>query len=184
MQLPVPMMNVINGGAHANNNLDLQELMIIPVGAPSFREAVRYGAEVFHALKKIIDDKGMSTAVGDEGGFAPNVANHEAAIQLILRGDREGRLHAPASRSRSASTARPASSTRTASTTLDGEGLTLRAGEWTDMLATWVDKYPIISIEDGMAEGDWDGWKHADRAPRQARCSWSATTCSSPTPRS
>ena len=85
MQLPVPMMNVINGGAHANNNLDLQELMIIPVGAPSFPEAVRYGAEVFHALKKIIHDQGMSTAVGDEGGFAPNVKSHEAAIQLILQ---------------------------------------------------------------------------------------------------
>src|SRR6476660_5022656 len=84
MQMPVPMMNVINGGQHANNNLDLQELMIIPVGAPSFREAVRYGAEVFHALKKILHDKGISTAVGDEGGFAPNVANHEAAIQMIL----------------------------------------------------------------------------------------------------
>ena len=84
MQMPVPMMNVVNGGAHANNNLDLQELMIIPVGAPSFREALRYGAEVFHALKKIIDAKGMSTAVGDEGGFAPSVANHEAAIQMIL----------------------------------------------------------------------------------------------------
>jgi enolase len=84
MQLPVPMMNVINGGAHANNSLDLQEFMIIPVGAPSFREAVRWGAEVFHALKKIIHDKGMSTAVGDEGGFAPSVANHEAAIQMIL----------------------------------------------------------------------------------------------------
>src|SRR4030095_1693594 len=85
MQLPVPMMNVVNGGAHANNNLDLQELMIIPVGAPSFREAVRYGAEVFHALKKILHDKGMSTAVGDEGGFAPSVDNHEAAIQMILQ---------------------------------------------------------------------------------------------------
>ena len=84
VQMPVPMMNVVNGGAHANNNLDLQELMIIPVGAPSFREAVRWGAEVFHALKKIIHDKGMSIAVGDEGGFAPNVANHEAAIQMIL----------------------------------------------------------------------------------------------------
>ena len=84
MQLPVPMMNVINGGAHANNNLDLQEFMIIPVGAPTFREAVRYGAEVFHALKKIIDAKGMPTSVGDEGGFAPSVASHEAAIQLIL----------------------------------------------------------------------------------------------------
>ncbi len=93
MQMPVPMMNVVNGGAHANNNLDLQELMIIPVGAPSFREAVRYGAEVFHALKKIINDKGMSTAVGDEGGFAPSVASHEAAIQMILEAIDFGRLH-------------------------------------------------------------------------------------------
>jgi enolase len=158
-QLPVPMMNVINGGAHANNNLDLQELMIIPVGAPTFREAVRYGAEVFHALKKIIDGKGMTTAVGDEGGFAPNVASHEAAIQMILEaiekagykaGDqiaigldcaasefhKEGKYH------------------------LEGEGLTLSAAEWTDILATWCDKYPIVSIEDGMGESDWDGWKH------------------------
>jgi enolase len=158
MQMPVPMMNVINGGAHANNNLDLQELMIIPVGAPSFREAIRWGAEVFHALKKIIHDKGMSIAVGDEGGFAPTVANHEAAIQMILEaisnagyiaGDqivlgldcaasefyKDGKYH------------------------LGAEGLQLTSTEWTDMLATWVDKYPIISIEDGMAEGDWDGWK-------------------------
>ena len=145
MQMPVPMMNVINGGAHANNNLDLQEFMIIPVGAPSFREAVRYGAEVFHALKKIIDDKGMSTAVGDEGGFAPSVANHEAAIQLILEAIEQGRLRSRASRSRSAWTAPPASSTRTASTHLEGEGLTLSPPDWTDMLATWVDKYPIIT---------------------------------------
>jgi enolase len=158
MQMPVPMMNVINGGAHANNNLDLQELMIIPVGAPSFREAIRWGAEIFHALKKIIHDKGMSIAVGDEGGFAPTVANHEAAIQMILdaisnagyiAGDqivlgldcaasefyKDGKYH------------------------LEAEGLQLTSTEWTDMLATWVDKYPIISIEDGMAEGDWDGWK-------------------------
>ena len=117
MQLPVPMMNIVNGGAHANNNLDIQEFMIIPVGAPSFREAVRYGAEVFHALKKILHDKGMSTAVGDEGGFAPNVANHEAAIQMILQAIEQGRLHGPASRSPWAWTAPPASSTRTASTT-------------------------------------------------------------------
>jgi enolase len=159
MMLPVPMMNVINGGAHANNNLDLQELMIMPVGAPTFREAVRYGAEVFHALKKIIHDKGMSTAVGDEGGFAPNVENHEAAIQLIIQaiekagykvGDqiaigldcaasefyKDGKYH------------------------LEGEGKVLTAAEWTDILASWCDKYPIVSIEDGMHEGDWDGWKH------------------------
>jgi enolase len=159
MSLPVPMMNVVNGGAHANNNLDLQELMIIPVGAPSFREALRYGAEVFHALKKILHDKGMSTAVGDEGGFAPNVASHEAALQLILEAISARRATPPASRSRWAWTAPPASSTRTASTTWKAEGLQLAAAEWTDILATWVDKYPIISIEDGMAEGDWDGWK-------------------------
>jgi enolase len=116
-QLPVPMMNVINGGAHANNNLDLQEFMIIPVGAPSFREAVRYGAEVFHALKKIIHDKGMSTAVGDEGGFAPSVASHEAAIQMILEAIDKPPATPPASRSPWAWTAPPASSTRTASTT-------------------------------------------------------------------
>jgi enolase len=114
MQLPVPMMNVINGGAHANNSLDLQEFMIIPVGAPTFREALRC-AEVFHALKKLIDDKGMSTAVGDEGGFAPSVASHEAAIQLILEAiDKAG--YTAGSRSPSAWTAPPASSTRTAST--------------------------------------------------------------------
>ena len=158
MQMPVPMMNVINGGAHANNNLDLQELMIIPVGAPSFREAVRYGAEVFHALKKIIQDKGMSIAVGDEGGFAPNVANHEAAIQMILEAiDKAGfvageqialGLDCAASEFYSGG-----------KYVLGAEGLSLNSAEWTDIMATWVDKYPIISIEDGMAEGDWDGWK-------------------------
>ena len=159
VQLPVPMMNVINGGAHANNNLDIQEFMILPVGAPTFREALRYGAEVFHALKKILHDKHISTAVGDEGGFAPSVASHEEAIQLILQaieaagytaGDqillgldcaaseffKDGKYH------------------------LEGEGLSLTAEQWTDMLATWCDKYPIISIEDAMGEGDWAGWKH------------------------
>jgi len=159
MSLPVPMMNVINGGAHANNNLDLQEFMIIPVGAPTFREALRYGAEVFHALKKLINDAGMSTAVGDEGGFAPSVDNHEAAIQLILRaiekagykaGDdialgldcastefyREGKYH------------------------LGGEKKMLTAPEFTKLLSDWCGRYPILSIEDGMAEDDWDGWQH------------------------
>ena len=115
-QLPVPMMNVINGGAHANNNLDLQEFMIIPVGAPTFREAVRWGAEVFHALKKIIHDKGMSIAVGDEGGFAPNVTSHEAAIQMILDAI-AARATPPVNKSPSVWTALPASSTKTASTT-------------------------------------------------------------------
>jgi len=158
MQLPVPMMNVINGGAHANNSLDLQEFMIIPVGAPSFREALRYGAEVFHALKKIIDEKGMSTAVGDEGGFTPSVENHEAAIQLILQAiDKAGYVagdHIAIGLDCAAS-----EFYKDGKYHLAGEGLVLDAQQWTDMLATWVDKYPIISIEDGMAENDWDGWK-------------------------
>lgn len=159
MSMPVPMMNVINGGAHANNTLDMQEFMILPIGAGSFREALRMGAEVFHALKKIIHDAGMSTAVGDEGGFAPNVANHEEAILLILRAIenagyvagqdivlgldcassefyKEGKYH------------------------LEGEGgISLSAAEFANLLASWCDKYPIVTIEDGMAENDWEGWK-------------------------
>jgi enolase len=157
-QLPVPMMNVINGGAHANNNLDLQEFMIIPVGAPSFREAVRWGAEVFHALKKIIHDKGMSIAVGDEGGFAPNVASHEAAIQMIL--DAIAAAGYTAGEQIAIGLDCAASEFyKDGKYHLSGEGLQLTAKQWTDMLATWCDKYPIISIEDGMSEGDWDGWK-------------------------
>jgi len=163
MSLPVPMMNVINGGAHANNNLDLQELMIIPVGAPTFREALRYGAEVFHALKKILDAKGMPTSVGDEGGFAPNVASHEAAIQLILEaidkaGYTAGEQIALGLDCAASEFYKDGPNGRKVYH-LEGEGLQLSAPEWTDILATWVDKYPIISIEDGMHEGDWDGWK-------------------------
>ena len=159
MQMPVPMMNVVNGGAHANNNLDLQELMIIPVGAPSFREAVRYGAEVFHALKKILHDKGMSVAVGDEGGFAPNVANHEAAILMILEAIEKAGFVAGEQIVLGLDCA-ASEFYKDGKYELNAEGLSLTAEQWTDMLATWVDKYPIISIEDGMAEGDWDGWKH------------------------
>ncbi len=159
MSLPVPMMNVINGGAHANNNLDLQELMIIPVGAPSFREAVRYGAEVFHALKKLINDRGMSTAVGDEGGFAPSVASHEAAIQLILEAiDRAG--YEPGRQIALGLDCASSEFYRDGRYRLEGEGLDLDAAGLTNLLATWCDKYPIISIEDGMAENDWEGWKH------------------------
>jgi len=160
MQMPVPMMNVINGGAHANNSLDLQEFMIIPVGAPSFREAVRYGAEVFHALKKIIDAKGMSTSVGDEGGFAPSVASHEAAIQLILEAiDKAG--YTAGEQIALGLDCAASEFYKDGQYVLDGEGgLKLSAAGWTDMLAAWVDKYPILSIEDGMAESDWDGWKH------------------------
>jgi len=158
MQLPVPMMNVINGGAHANNSLDLQEFMIVPVGAPSFREALRWGAEVFHALKTILHDKGISTAVGDEGGFAPSVENHEAAIQLILQAI-EAAGYTAGEQIALALDCAASEFYKDGQYHLAGEGLTLSAQAWTDMLATWCDKYPIISIEDGMHEGDWDGWK-------------------------
>ena len=158
MQMPVPMMNVVNGGAHANNNLDLQELMIIPVGAPSFREAVRYGAEVFHALKKILHDKGMSVAVGDEGGFAPNVPNHEAAIQMILEAIAAAGYVAGEQIALGLDCA-ASEFYKDGKYHLEAEGLVLSSEEWINVMATWVDKYPIISIEDGMSEGDWDGWK-------------------------
>ena len=158
-QLPVPMMNVINGGAHANNSLDLQEFMIIPVGAPSFREALRQGAEVFHALKKIINDKVMPTAVGDEGGFAPNVPSHEAAIELILQAIDQAGYTAGQDIVLGLDCA-ASEFYKDGQYVLAGEGgLQLTASAWADMLAAWADKYPIISIEDGMAEGDWDGWK-------------------------
>jgi enolase len=159
MQLPVPMMNVINGGAHANNSLDLQEFMIIPVGAKSFRESVRYGAEVFHALKKILGDRGISTAVGDEGGFAPSVESHEAAILLILEAiDKAG--YVAGEQIALGLDCAASEFYKDGKYVLAGENLSLSAESWTDMLAAWVDKYPIISIEDGMHEGDWDGWKH------------------------
>jgi enolase len=157
MQMPVPLMNVINGGAHANNSLDMQEFMIIPAGLPTFREALRAGVEVFHALKKILDKDGFSTTVGDEGGFAPNFASNETALQYVMRaieaagytaGEeiligldcaasefyKDGKYHFKAEKQSYTST------------------------ELTNVLATWADKYPIVSIEDGMAEGDWDGW--------------------------
>jgi enolase len=160
-QLPVPMMNVVNGGAHANNNLDLQELMIIPVGAPTFREALRYGAEVFHALRKIIHDKGMSIAVGDEGGFAPNVENHEAAIQMILQAiERAG--YKPGEQIALGLDCASSEFYREGENLYDlsaSEGEKLSPEQWISTLESWVGKYPIISIEDGMAEGDWDGWK-------------------------
>ena len=158
-QLPVPMMNVINGGAHANNSLDLQEFMIVPVGAPTFREALRWGAEVFHALKAIIDERGMSTAVGDEGGFAPSVENHEAAIGLILQAIEKAGYTAGEQIVLALDCA-ASEFYKDGKYVLEGEGgLQLTAEQWSDMLASWCDKYPIISIEDGMAEDDWDGWK-------------------------
>ncbi len=158
MSLPVPMMNVINGGAHANNNLDLQEFMILPVGAPSLREALRYGAEVFHSLKKLINERGMSTAVGDEGGFAPSVDNHEAAIRLILEAiEKAG--YEPGRQIALGLDCASSEFFRDGRYHLDGEGMVLSAEDFTNVLATWCDRYPIVSIEDGMAENDWEGWK-------------------------
>lgn len=160
MSMPVPMMNVINGGAHANNTLDMQELMILPVGAKSFRQAMQMGAETFHALKKIIHDQGMSTAVGDEGGFAPNVPNHEAAIQMILRAIEQAGYE-PGTQIALGLDCAASEFYHDGKYTLEGEGgISLSSKELTNLLATWCDKYPIITIEDGMAENDWDGWKH------------------------
>jgi enolase len=158
MALPVPMMNIINGGAHANNNIDMQEFMIIPVGAPSFREALRYGAEVFHALKKLLDDAGMATTVGDEGGFAPNLESHEAALKLIVQAIEKAGLQPGIDVAIGVDCA-ASEFHKDGLYHLESEGLKLSSAEFTDYLAAWCDKYPIVSIEDGMAEGDWDGWK-------------------------
>ncbi|MGO9804459.1 MAG: phosphopyruvate hydratase [Steroidobacteraceae bacterium] len=161
--MPVPQMNIVNGGAHANNSLDVQEFMILPVGAPSFREALRYGAEVFHTLKRLLAERGLSTAVGDEGGFAPSLASNEAALGLILEAIdkagyrpgrdiclgldvasnelfRDGRYH------------------------LEGEQRSFSSAEFTRYLADLAARYPIITIEDGMSEADWDGWAQLTRA--------------------
>jgi enolase len=136
--------------------------MLVPLGAPSFSEALRYGAEVFHALKKLIHDAGMSTAVGDEGGFAPNIESHEAAIQLILRAiEKAG--YVPGSQIAIALDCAASEFNRDGKYHLAGEKLVLSAADWTNMLATWCDKYPIVSIEDGMGEADWDGWEHLTR---------------------
>ena len=159
MSMPVPMMNVINGGAHANNSLDIQELMILPLGASSFREAVQMGAETFHALKKLIDERGMSTAVGDEGGFAPNVENHEAAIELILLAIQNAGYE-PGTQIALGLDCAASEFYKEGRYHLKGEGnLSLSSEEFANLLATWCDKYPIISIEDGMSENDWEGWK-------------------------
>lgn len=158
LQMPVPMMNVINGGAHANNNLDLQEFMIIPVGAPSLREALRYGAETFHALKKIINGRGMSTAVGDEGGFAPKCESHEEAIELILEAIRSAGYEPGKDIALALDCASSEFFVDGKYVMKKSSGAELTAEEWIDVLAGWCDKYPIISIEDGMAEGDWEGW--------------------------
>jgi enolase len=162
-QLPVPMMNIINGGAHASNSVDLQEFMIVPVGAPSLREAVRYGAEVFHALKSVLHGRGLSTTVGDEGGFAPDLPSNESAVEVILEAiDKTGF----ATGTDICLALDPASSEfyHDGKYHLESENRVLDAQGFVDYLAAWVDQYPIISIEDGMAEDDWKGWKlHTER---------------------
>ncbi len=158
MRMPVPMMNVINGGAHANNNLDFQEFMVVPVGAQSFREALRCGAEIFASLRKIIDAKGMSTAVGDEGGFAPNLPTHAAALELIL--DAVGRAGYTAGQDVVLALDCAASEFfRDGKYVLESEKRNLNPGDFTDYLSDLAARYPIASIEDGMAENDWEGWK-------------------------
>jgi enolase len=157
MQLPVPMMNIVNGGSHANNNLDIQEFMIVPVSMTSFREAVRCGAEIFHALKKIIHDQGMSTSVGDEGGFAPNFKSNEECLNTILQAiEKAG--YKPGEDVLLALDCAASEFYKDGKYDLSGEGLQLTSAEFTDYLANLVDKYPIVSIEDGMHEGDWEGW--------------------------
>ena len=158
MQLPVPLMNVINGGAHANNNLDLQEFMIIPVGAQTFREGLRWGAEVFHALKKLIDAKGMPTTVGDEGGFAPSLSSNEAALQLIMEAIGKAGYE-PGGQVAIGLDCASTEFFEEGAYVLASDGLRLNAEQFSDYLAAWVERYPIISIEDGMAEDDWEGWK-------------------------
>jgi enolase len=158
MQLPTPMMNIINGGAHAANSVDIQEFMIIPAGLPSFREALRCGAEVFHALNKILHKQGLATTVGDEGGFAPDLPSNESAIQYIL----EAISAAGYEPGRDVLLGLDCASSefyKDGKYNLESEGLQLSSGQFADYLSAWVDKYPIISIEDGMSEHDWDGWK-------------------------
>jgi enolase len=158
MQMPVPMMNIINGGEHANNSLDIQEFMIMPVGASSFREALRCGAEVFHALKKLLDKKGHSTAVGDEGGFAPNLGSHAEALEIIMQAiEKAG--YVPGKDVLLALDCAASEFYKEGKYHLAGEDLHLTSAQFADYLANLVDQFPIVSIEDGMSEADWDGWK-------------------------
>jgi enolase 1/2/3 len=157
MSMPVPMMNLINGGAHANNNITMQEFMIIPLGMQNFHEAVRCGAEIFSTLKKLINEKKMPTTVGDEGGFAPNLANNEAALQLMVQAiDHAG--YQPGTDVAIGIDCASSEFYQDGKYHLPSDGLSLTSAQFVDYLATWVDKYPIISIEDGMSEHDWDGW--------------------------
>ena len=158
MQMPVPMMNIINGGEHANNSLDIQEFMVMPVGAANFREALRCGAEIFHALKKLLDKKGHSTAVGDEGGFAPNLGSHAEALQIIMQAI-ENAGYVPGQDVLLALDCAASEFYKDGKYHLSGEGLQLTSAQFVDYLANLADQFPIVSIEDGMSEADWDGWK-------------------------
>src|SRR5436190_6195969 len=157
-RMPVPMMNVINGGAHANNPLDMQEFMILPIGMQSFRDALRCGSEIFHTLKKMLDKAGMSTSVGDEGGFAPNLPNNEAGLQWILRAIEEAGYLAGSDVLIGLDCA-ASEFFKEGKYRFEAEKLSYTPAQFVDLLSTWCDKYPIISIEDGMAEQDWDGWE-------------------------
>jgi len=157
--MPVPMMNIINGGEHADNSVDLQEFMILPVGAPSFKEALRYGAEVFHTLRSVLSAKGMNTAVGDEGGFAPDLSSNEEAIEVILEAIEKAGFKAGEDIYLGLDVA-SSEFYEDGVYNLASEGKTFTSEEFTDYLANWVDKYPIITIEDGLDEGDWEGWAY------------------------
>ena len=157
-KMPVPMMNIINGGSHADNSVDMQEFMILPVGVSSLAEAVRCGAEIFHTLKQVLAEQGMSTAVGDEGGFAPNLSSNEAAIEVILEAIQRAGYEAGKDVFLGLDCA-SSEYYKDGKYVFSSEGRSFDAAEMVDFLAGWVEKYPIISIEDGMDEGDWDGWK-------------------------
>ncbi len=157
--MPVPMMNIINGGEHADNSVDLQEFMILPVGAPSFSEALRYGAEVFHTLRSVLHGKGMNTAVGDEGGFAPDLSSNEEAIEVILEAIEKAGYRAGEDIYLGLDAA-SSEFYQDGKYVLGSEGKSFDAHEFTDYLANWVRQYPIITIEDGLAENDWDGWAY------------------------
>jgi enolase len=160
--MPVPMMNILNGGVHADNSVDLQEFMIMPIGAPSFREALRYGAEVFHALKAVLKQQGMNTAVGDEGGFAPNLPSNEAALEAVMEAIGQAGFKA----GKDIYIALDAASSefyKDSKYVLEAEGKSFSSSEFTDWLADWVNRYPIVSLEDGMGESDWTGWTELTR---------------------
>ncbi|RDH83884.1 MAG: phosphopyruvate hydratase [endosymbiont of Galathealinum brachiosum] len=156
-KLPVPMMNIINGGSHADNSVDLQEFMILPVGAPSFKEALRYGTEVFHSLKKVLSDRGLATTVGDEGGFAPNLSSNEEAIEVILEAIKNAGFE-PGKDIYLGLDVASSEFYEDGKYNLASENRILSAEDMVDYLADWVEKYPIISIEDGLDEADWEGW--------------------------